>query len=155
MTMRRPMLIATLIVGTVDGLDAFVFFGIRNGTSPMRILQSIAAGWLGRASFQQGYASAALGLATHYLVAFGIVGTCFLLSRFIPVMTKRPIASGALFGVGAYFFMNLVVIPLSAIGPQRFAAAPLVNGLLIHALGIGIPAALCAAASPPQAPRPA
>jgi hypothetical protein len=43
--------------------------------------------------------------------------------------------------------MNLVVIPLSAIGPQRFVFGPLVNGLLIHVLGIGIPSALFAAAA--------
>ena len=50
----RPLALGALAVGTLDLLDAFVFFGLRNGTPPSRILQSIAAGLLGRASFSLG-----------------------------------------------------------------------------------------------------
>jgi len=50
-----------------------------------------------------------------------------------------------------YFFMNLVVIPLSAIGPQRFTAAPFINGILIHVFGVGIPAALLISRATPGA----
>jgi hypothetical protein len=46
---------------------------------------------------------------------------------------------------GHSFFMNRVVIPLSAIGPQPFVLAPFINGILIHIVGIGIPTALIAA----------
>ncbi len=49
-------------------------------------------------------------------------------------------------GLGAYFFMNLVVIPLSAIGPQRLTlSGPFFNGIFIHVLGIGLPTAWLAA----------
>jgi len=41
--------------------------------------------------------------------------------------------------------MNLVVIPLSAIGAVRCSWPRLVNGILIHVFGIGIPSALFAA----------
>jgi len=142
--MQRTILIGTLTVGTLDLLDAVLFFGIRNGTPPVRIFQSIAAGWLGRASFTGGASSAALGVATHYLVAFGIVLTYLLASRRVPVLVRHTVMCGALYGVGVYFFMNLVVIPLSAIGPQRFTTAPFINGIAIHILGVGIPSAFFA-----------
>jgi hypothetical protein len=145
----------TLVVGTLDILDAIVFFGIRNGTTPIRIFHSIAAGWLGRSAYQGGLPAAALGLATHYFIAFGIVTTYFLASRKIDALVRRPILYGVLYGIAAYFVMNRVVIPLSAIGPQRFVIGPpFFNGILIHALGIGIPSALFASAAPPRSLRP-
>jgi hypothetical protein len=153
----QAILGGTLLVGTLDILDAIVFFGIRNGTTPMRIFHSIASGWLGRGAYQGGVPAAALGLATHYVIAFGIVTTYFLASRKLEMLVRRPILWGAIYGIAAYFVMNLVVIPLSAIGgpPRVVFSAPFVNGILIHVLGIGIPSAFFAAAARTRSPRPA
>ena len=137
----------TLVVGSLDALDAIVFFGTR-GATPTRIFQSIASGLLGRDAFRGGIATAAFGVLIHYFVAFGIVVTYWLASRRVDVLVRHPFVCGAVYGVGVYAFMNLVVIPLSAIGFQRFTLAPLINGLLIHIFGIGIPAALFAAVAP-------
>jgi hypothetical protein len=42
--------------------------------------------------------------------------------------------------------MNVVIIPLSAIGaPPEFDPTGLANGLAIHVFGVGLPAALIAA----------
>ena len=156
MNSRTAILAGTLVVGTCDFLDAVVFFGIRNGTTPIRIGQSIAAGWLGRSSYQGGLPAAALGVATHYLIAFGIVLTYVLASRVITMLAERPRIFGPLYGIAVYFFMNRIVIPLSAIGgPGPFVLGPFLNGIFIHVLGVGLPAALFAAAVRPRLPRPA
>ncbi len=42
--MLKRILTGALVVGIVDLADAFLFFYFRSGTSPVRILQSIAAG---------------------------------------------------------------------------------------------------------------
>ncbi|MDX2059290.1 MAG: hypothetical protein SFV24_15885 [Gemmatimonadales bacterium] len=142
MTPRTARAIATgtLVVGALDLLDAVVFFGLR-GARPDRILQSIAAGVLGPASFQGGAATALLGLALHFVIAFGIVMVYFIAAGWFPFLVRRPIVHGAWYGVVAYLVMNFVVIPLSnaAAGPRSVAVV--VNGLLIHILGVGIPAA--------------
>jgi len=141
----RAILYGTLVVGTLDIVDAFVFFGLRSGTPPARILQSIASGWLGRAAYTGGAGAAALGAITHYFIAFGIVVTYFVASRRVAVLTRHPIACGIVYGVLVYLFMNRVVIPLSAIGAASWPVLPvLANGLLIHAFGIGIPSAIFA-----------
>jgi uncharacterized membrane protein YagU involved in acid resistance len=146
LTSAQAILYGTLVVGTLDILDAFVFFGLRSGTTPVRILQSIASGWLGRAAFTGGAGAAALGAITHYFIAFGIVVTYFVVSRRVAVLTDHPIACGIVYGLLVYLFMNRVVIPLSAIGTATWPALPvLANGLLIHLLGIGIPSAVFAA----------
>jgi len=140
----RAIAVGTLVVGTIDAIDAIAFFGLR-GATPLRIFQGIAAGAVGRdAARAGGWRTAALGVFFHYLVALGIAAAYVLTSRRLPLLVRRPLVCGALYGVAAYFFMNLVVIPLSKIGPQPFTTAPLVNGLFIHAVGIGIPVALVA-----------
>lgn len=60
----------------------------------------------------------------------------------MPALARRPPVCGPIFGVAGYFFMNLIVIPLSRIGPQPFTTGPFINGILIHAIGIGIPIAV-------------
>ena len=114
--------------------------------SPIRILQSIAAGLLGRASFQGGAGTAALGLFLHFFIAFVIVAIYFAAARGIPLLTRRPFLFGPLYGLVAYWVMNYVVLPLSAAGGSHPAGAVLTNGLLIHAFGVGLPAALAARA---------
>jgi hypothetical protein len=140
------ILYGTLVVGTLDALDALVFFGLRSGATPVRIFQGIAGGWLGRATYSGGLRTAALGVATHYGIAFGIVVTYFVVSRRVRLLTRHPIPCGVVYGLLAWLFMNRVVIPLSAIGTASWPVLPvLANGLLIHAFGVGLPSAVFAA----------
>ena len=143
MNTPRALLAGTLTVGVLDLADAVIFFGLR-GVRPIRILQSIASGWLGRAAFSGGWQTALLGVALHFFIAFAVVATCFFLSRHISVVRTRPVASGLLYGVGVYLFMNLIVLPLSAAASGRPAWPVVVNGLMIHMLGVGLPATLFA-----------
>jgi hypothetical protein len=142
----KAYVLGGLTVGVLDILDAFVFFGVRSHVAPTRILQSIAAGLLGRASFQGGARTAALGLFLHFVIAFGIVGTYFVVARGVPALTRRPFLTGPLFGLVAYGVMNYAVVPLSAAasGGGVPPTPVLLNGLLIHAFGVGLPAALFA-----------
>ena len=154
MSPKRALLLGTLTVGVLDIFDAFVFFGFR-GVPPLRILQAIASGVMGsEAAVAGGLASAALGLVLHFFIAFLIVLVFYLVSRKVPLLTKYPLVTGALYGIAVYFIMTLVVVPSSAIHAVRaLPSLPvLVNGLLIHAFGVGIPSALFARAAT-AAPR--
>jgi hypothetical protein len=143
----HALLLGTLAVGVLDILDALIFFSLR-GVSPIRILQSIASGVLGRTAYQGGMPTALLGLALHFVVAFCIVSVYFIVTRFLPWLHRQPFLYGAIYGLLAYFGMNYVVVPLSAaaVGSGPPPAPVLINGLLIHMLGVGIPAALAARA---------
>jgi len=145
----RALLTGTLIVAALDALDALLFFGLR-GVPPARIFQAIAAGLLGRpAAFRGGAATLCFGLLLHCVVAFGIVSVYFAASRRLRVLTRRPVVCGMLYGVAAFFVMQFVVVPLSALGQTSSSPAVLVNGVLGHALLVGLPAALCARAARP------
>lgn len=142
MNPKRAILTGGLVVGVLDGLDAVIFFGLR-GVSPSRVFQAIASGLLGRAAFAGGLPTALLGVLLHFTIATSIVAVYFAASRKITILTRQPIASGMAYGVIAYLVMNHVVIPLSAVAPGGpKPVAVVVNGLLIHMFGVGIPAAL-------------
>ena len=131
-----------LLAGVFDLAFAFIFYGAR-GVSPARILRSIASGWIGRAATTGGAAAAALGLATHFLIASGAASVYYLASRRFPILWRHPVPMGILFGVGFYVFMNYVVIPLSAVpSPPSFAWDNVLPGLVVHMFLIGLPIAL-------------
>ena len=146
MTVPRAILTGGVVVGVLDLADALIFFGFR-GAAPIRICQSIAAGLLGRAAFDGGWPTALLGVALHFLIATIIVAVFVLASRQLPALTSRPWITGPLYGIAAFLVMNLVVVPLSASSGTFPKGAPLVNGILIHMFGVGLPAALAARAA--------
>jgi len=114
---RRPLaaiLAGGLLGGTFDLLFAFIYYGAKSGAKPERIMQSIAGGLLGRATYDGGPATAALGVLLHYTIATGAAAVFFGLSRMAPVLGRRALLSGIVFGVGIYFVMNMIVVPLSA-----------------------------------------
>ena len=147
LTPGRAILYGGLTVGTLDLIDAFVFFGLRSGARPMAILHSIAAGFLGRDAARAGGVSTAIvGLLSHFLVAFCIVTTYVAISRVVPLMRKQWVVSGLVFGVAAYFVMTWFVVPMSNAGNHTISfalpATPImINGILIHMFGVGLPAA--------------
>jgi hypothetical protein len=141
MTVRRALVLGTLAIGILDLADAFVFFGLR-GVSPVRILHSIAAGLLGREAFSGGVPTAVLGACLHFFIAFCIAATFLFASRRLTFLTRRPIVWGVLYGIAAYLVMNFVVLPLSAAGGGVPTGSVLVNGVLIHMFGVGLPAAV-------------
>ena len=144
----RGWVLGTLTVGVLDLLDAFVFFGLR-GVAPIWILHAIASGLLGPQAREGGAATAGLGVLLHFTIAAGVVGVYFLAGRRLPVLVRRPWICGPLYGLGVYLVMQLVVLPLSAaaVGGIPRAWPVLLNGLLIHALGVGLPSALWARAA--------
>jgi hypothetical protein len=146
MTQSRPwgrIFVATaLIAGTLDIIYAIAFSYVRSGTSPSRLLQSVAYGALGRNAYSGGALTAALGLGFHFLIAFTITAVFFVATSHYPSLSRRPLITGSVFGIGVYVVMNFVVIPLSRIGPRPLPAAiVMVTGVLVHMFLIGVPIA--------------
>jgi hypothetical protein len=142
----RALAIGAFLVGTLDILDAFIFFGLLRGSKPTRILQSIAAGVLGRdAAVAGGASTAAMGLGLHFVIATIIVLLYYTASRRMTQLVERPWVFGSLYGIAVYLVMNLIVVPMSAIGGSGpRPGLPMLNGVLIHIFGVGLVSALAA-----------
>lgn len=71
---------AGTLCGVLDITAAIVVYGMF-GLRPMPLLQGIAKGLTGPSAYQGGWATAALGLVLHFVIAFGAATVYYLASR--------------------------------------------------------------------------
>jgi len=138
----RAILLAGLLSGLLDLSAAFVTSRLLRGASPIRVLQYVASGLLGPDSFQRGIGSAGLGLLSHFMVAFGASAAFYAASRNLDFLTDQAVVSGILYGVVVYLFMNLIVLPLSAVSRPKTSVASVAVGLTVHMMCVGLPISL-------------
>src|SRR5438270_5331805 len=109
-----------LVCGVMDITAALVVYGYM-GAKPVRLLQGIAGGLLGPRTYNGGISTALLGLLCHFVIAFSAATVFVTASRFAPFLVRHALLCGALYGVAVYFFMNRVVVPLSAAAKFPFS----------------------------------
>jgi uncharacterized membrane protein YagU involved in acid resistance len=132
---------AGLIAGILDITSAFVL-AYPKGVGPIRVLQGVAAGLLGRESaIQGGLATAALGLAIHFFIAFVAASVFYLASRKIAWLTRQAVISGFLYGIAIYLVMYWIVMPL-AYPVVHPSVSRDVTAVCVHMFLIGLPIAL-------------
>lgn len=137
-----PVLVGGFIAGALDILYAIVFWAVRADVPAMRILQSVAAGLLGSASFTGGWQTAALGLFLHFFIAVSMSFAYFAVALRWRVLSRFPWPLGALYGLILYAIMNYIVVPLSAASPGSRDTLWVGLSVAVHMALIGIPIAL-------------
>jgi hypothetical protein len=147
------VLAGALIAGALDMVYACTFWAVKADVPAQRIFQSVAAGLLGKASFEGGAATAALGLALHFFIATTMSVVYYVVARRWPLLWQRPVLVGAGYGLILYGVMNYIVVPLSA--AARGPRDPLWVGLsvVVHMFLIGVPIAVATAVAARQAVR--
>lgn len=143
---RKPSALQAILwagfsCGVLDITAALVVYGFF-GAKPIPLLQGIATGLLGPKAREGGLPTAALGLFLHFVIAFGAATTYFVASRFMSFLTKHAVTAGFLYGIAVYFFMQRVVIPLSAARRSPFSLKMMIIGIVIHMFCVGLPIAL-------------
>ncbi len=136
----RVIGITGIFVGAIDIASALIMAVLR-GSTPMRLLQFVASGLLGRRAFEGGVATASLGLVLHFVVAFVVVAVFFLASQRLAALREHAVAAGLIYGAIVFAVMNLIVLPVSAARP-RHALVPDLIQIAIHMFIIGLPSAL-------------
>jgi hypothetical protein len=107
-----PILLGGIIAGTLDIAAASLI----NGAKPMRILQAIASGLLGKSAFDGNSATVELGLVLQWAMSIIIASIFVLAAQWRPVFKRHWVKAGLAYGVVVFLVMNYVVLPLSAIG---------------------------------------
>jgi hypothetical protein len=148
----RAILVAGLLAGALDIGAAFALQSTK-GVAPERVLQAIASGVLGPTAFSGGAATAALGLFLHFLIACGAAGVFYAASRSWPVLLRRPIMAGILYGVLVHTVMSQIVLPLSRVQLRAPPWSSTVITIAIHMLFVGLPIALTMARLARGAPQ--
>jgi hypothetical protein len=137
----RAVLQAGLTCGVRDITAALAVYGAF-GLRPIRLLQGIAAGLLGPRAFEGGLATAFLGLLCHFFIAFSAAAVYVAMSRRFSFLVRHAVLSGVAFGIAVYFFMNRIVVPLSAAVKYPFSARMMMIGVVIHIFCVGLPISL-------------
>jgi uncharacterized membrane protein YagU involved in acid resistance len=128
------ILLGGLVAGTIDIGAACLI----NSVGVPVILKAIAAGILGKASFQQGAGAAALGLALQWAMSILIAAIFYVISGKMRALRRQWVGAGLAYGVAIFVVMNYVVVPLSAVGhiPQFNAARFAENMLAMLLFGL-------------------
>jgi len=144
----RFVLLAGLVAATLD-LAYALAWTLAHGGSAQKLLQAIASGWLGQASFDAGATSAAIGVASHYGILLVAAALFLAAGRRLAWLRDHPVASGLLYGLTIYLVMNFVVVPLSAVPfHMHYRLWATVGDLASHLFGVGLPISLITRRAP-------
>ena len=130
-----------LAVGALDITAAFINSGIR-GRSPMWVLQSVASGLLGAESYKGGLRSAAYGAVLDFFIAFVICVVYVTAGLKFRVLVERPVVCGIIYGIAVYFFMYVIVLPLTFHRSFMQPLSAVITAIIIHMICVGLPTSL-------------
>ncbi len=147
----RPILYAGGLVGVIDITAACVTARAMSGVTPIHVLQGVAGGFLGRGTYQGGFATAALGLVLQFTMAFLVVTVLYAVTRCWPLSQKLSgaVIVGLLYGAAVFAINNLVTAPFVSWIRSLYLHTPISfkppmgwPQLIIHLFCVGLPAAL-------------
>jgi len=113
-TSLRTLLIAILLGGLAASTLDVGAASLISGKPPGFILQVIASGLLGKASYAGGTGTMVLGMVLQWLMGLIIAAIYVLASVRFQVPIRRWLPCGLAYGVVVYFVMTYAVVPLSA-----------------------------------------
>jgi uncharacterized membrane protein YagU involved in acid resistance len=131
----RTILLAGLLVGSLDIIAAIVNFYSKTGKNPQIVLKYIASAVVGKEAFSGGMEMSALGLAIHFLIAF-VWTIIFFIIR--PV-TISPIVTGIVYGIFIWALMSLAVLPMTKVAGETINIKDAITAALILIGAIGLP----------------
>jgi hypothetical protein len=130
-----------LIAGVLDLIYAVASVALR-GYPAIVLPQAIASGLFGMKSFKGGLPTAITGVALEFLITFVATAVYYVASRKLTFLIRQAVLWGLLYGVAIYFFMNFIVVPLSAAPKFDHTWASRAGDFVVHMLFIGLPMAL-------------
>ncbi|HEY1711186.1 MAG TPA: hypothetical protein VGG10_23165 [Rhizomicrobium sp.] len=106
----------------------------------------ITAGWVGlQAARAGGQELAVLGAFSDFFIAWCAAAAYTIASFALPMLRRNAIPFGLAFGAALFFFMNWIVVPLSALHlAPRFTVATFFTNLIGQMVLFGLPISLSA-----------
>ena len=138
-SITKPIIIATLVCGTLDILFAMILTVLR-GRHVADMLRFVASGPFPDAT-NWGTGGSLLGLAVHFTLMAVMVAVFVIAARAVPRLLDKPLLSGLVFGLVTYGILDLIVVPLrfpAAWPPKNLAIA---TQLFAHIVLVGLPTA--------------
>ncbi|MBW8843018.1 MAG: hypothetical protein JF608_14700 [Sphingomonadales bacterium] len=135
----RKIVMATLVAGTLDILSACVYTLIA-GRAPIDMLKGLASAIMGDGAVKGGSGVALVGLLLHFAIMTVMVAFFILAAARLPILKSRWLIAGAVYGIGLWAVMSLIVLPLR-FGWHPFTPLGLAEQFFSHIVLVGIPIA--------------
>lgn len=137
----KTIVLAGLLVGSLDILSAFVDYYIATGKGPGGVLRYVASGFFGKEAFAGGTGMALWGLFFHFVIAFSFTIFFYWLYSRIKFLSSRVILTAILYGIFVWMVMNLLVVPMSNTpkSPAPVKVYKIIKSALILIFMIGLP----------------
>ena len=158
----KPILYAAALVAVLDITAACIQVYIASGMMPIRLLQGVAGGLLGRGSYNGGLATAGLGLLMHFTMALTVATIFYALTRRLPLPKKLSgvVTVGLLYGAAVFAVNNFGTAPFLSWVRSLYLYTPALFKppmgwwqLVIHLFCVGLPIALVMHRYAPPAAR--
>lgn len=138
------VLLATLLVGTLDLGAAFLLAYVRSGTGPEIVCRYIASGILGESAFSTTTKAVVYGVLLHYLIAFLFTAFMFVKYPYTTKVFSNKWVIGIIYGFFIWAVMNFLVLPFSNIPARSSTFLNHLVSLSVLIVCIGIPLSLIA-----------
>lgn len=137
-TVRKKIVTAGLIAGTLDITAACIQFYLRTGKGPESVLRFVASGLFGSKAFGGSNIYIWAGLAIHFCIAITFAFVFYFLANKIAAMRANRLVTGILYGIAVWAVMNFAVLPLTQAPPlkQTVSGSLQAAGILIVCIGI-------------------
>jgi len=132
----KPILVATLISGTLDILLAMILT-VAFGRQIPNMLRTVASGPFPSAT-DCGTGAALLGLAVHFTLMAIMAVVFMLMVRARPVLLETPWRTALAYGVITYFVMNWLVVPLRFHTPLPPKPISIATQAFAHLVLVGV-----------------
>lgn len=142
--MWKAILRTTLLAGSMDITAASINAYISNKIMPGRVLQYVASGIFGKDAYTGGYGIMAIGLLSHFLIAFACTAIFFWLYPRIQFLRRSILINSLFIALIAWIVTTYIVIPLSRIHLGTFHLDKSLIAIGILFLCIGLPIAVFA-----------
>lgn len=144
--LTAKVLLAGIIVGTLDITAAMLQFFIKTGKDAFIVPKFVASGVFGSAAMKGGAGMIAWGFLFHYLIAMSFTVFFFWLCSRRPVLLQNRLLTGIGYGIFTWAVMRFIVVPLSLTNKQPATLSGTLIAILILVVCIGIPLAYMAVA---------
>ncbi len=135
----RSIVTAWLVAGSLDILTACLYFWMRTGKDPLRVLYFVASGLFGKTALTGGIVYAAAGLLLHYLIALSFTLFFFLIYPHLRFLSWNKWLTSLLYGSFVWIVMNCLIVPMSLTSKSPFRFDQAVVSAMILIVMIGMP----------------
>lgn len=139
----KPILLAGLVAGVLDGLAAVISTYLASGKGPEVVWKFVASGVFGiKTAFAGGTEMVMAGLIFHMIIAMIWAIIFYFIYPVIRKAGLNKVVVGLLYGIFVWMGMNLVVVPLSNTPPMPHTITGMLKGAAILMVCIGLPISL-------------